>query len=100
MPYCEVSKLARGVHSQDVYRVPDGRKYCASMGSRCFPCLFPISWQKTRPKSVRVQRRIGVRPLCCPENVDSGGKHGHISQLPHVCSHPEQVARFWRVYSC
>ena len=46
MRYCEVSKLARGVHSQDVYRVPDGRKYCASMGSRCFPCLFPISWQK------------------------------------------------------
>ena len=46
MPYCEVSKLARGVHSQDVYRVPDGRKYCASMGSRCFPGLFPISWQK------------------------------------------------------
>jgi len=66
MRYCEVSKLARGVHSQDVYRVPDGRKYCASMGSRCFPCLFPISWQKTRPKSVRVQRRIGVRPLSCP----------------------------------
>ena len=54
MPYCEVSKLARGVHSQDVYRVPDGRKYCASMGSRCFPCLFPISWQKLiTAKSVR-----------------------------------------------
>ena len=51
MRYCEVSKLARGVHSHDVYRVPDGRKYCASMGSRCFPCLFPISWQKTRPRA-------------------------------------------------
>ena len=50
MRYCEVSKLARGVHSQDVYRVPDGRKYCASMGSRCFPCLFPISWQKNTAK--------------------------------------------------
>lgn len=53
MRYCEVSKLARGVHSQDVYRVPDGRKYCASMGSRCFPCLFPISWQKTRQERSR-----------------------------------------------
>ena len=55
MRYCEeVSKLARGVHSQDVYRVPDGRKYCASIGSRCFPCLFPIWWQ-TRPRAF-VQR--------------------------------------------
>ena len=66
MRYCEVSKLARGVHSQDVYRVPDGRKYCASMGSRCFPCLFPISWQKlitARRSSSAVL--AGVRPLSC-----------------------------------
>ena len=62
MPYCEVSKLARGVHSQDVYRVPDGRKYCASMGSRCFPCLFPISWQKLITAKAFVQRRAGARP--------------------------------------
>ena len=64
MRYCEVSKLARGVHSHDVYRVPDGRKYCASMGSRCFPCLFPISWQKTRP-SVRPARAL-LASVRCP----------------------------------
>ena len=64
MRYCEVSKLARGVHSHDVYRVPDGRKYCASRGSRCFPCLFPISWQKTRP-SVRPARAL-LASVRCP----------------------------------
>jgi hypothetical protein len=37
-----VSKLARSAHSQELYRVPDGRRYCASIGSRCFPCLFPM----------------------------------------------------------
>ena len=66
MRYCEVSKLARGVHSQDVYRVPDGRKYCASMGSRCFPCLFPMWWQ-TRPRAF-VQRSAvlaRIHPLSC-----------------------------------
>ena len=80
MRYCEVSKLARGVHSQDVYRVPDGRKYCASMGSRCFPCLFPISWQKTRPKSVRVQRRIGcvLASVRCPAPAQIGPLQGPI----------------------
>ena len=66
MPYCEVSKLARGVHSQDVYRVPDGRKYCASMGSRCFPGLFPISWQKLiTARSPAPSWLAGVRPLSC-----------------------------------
>ena len=66
MRYCEVSKLARGVHSHDVYRVPDGRKYCASIGSRCFPCLFPIWWQ-TRPRAF-VQRSAvlaRIHPLSC-----------------------------------
>ena len=37
-----MSKLARSAHSQELYRVPDGRIYCASIGSRCFPCLFPM----------------------------------------------------------
>ena len=100
MRYCEVSKLAGGVHSQDVYRVPDGRKYCASMGSRCFPCLFPISWQKTRPKSVRVQRRIGcvLASVRCPAPAQIGPLQGPIvpqlgysvscGPLTHYTEHP------------
>lgn len=74
MPYCEVSKLARGVHSQDVYRVPDGRKYCASMGSRCFPCLFPMCWQKMISTTMSVRprsRRFGTRPSATSRRLHS-----------------------------
>ena len=74
MRYCEVSKLARGVHSQDVYRVPDGRKYCASMGSRCFPCLFPISWQKTRPRAFASSAVLAS--VRCPAPFNFADKRG------------------------
>ena len=81
MRYCEVSKLARGVHSQDVYRVPDGRKYCASMGSRCFPCLFPISCQKLITAKAFVQRRAGARPSAVlhPEIRRDRPPHGPVA---------------------
>ena len=75
MPCCEVSKLARGVHSQDVYRVPDGRKYCASMGSRCFPCLLPISWQKLITAKAFSERRVGARP-----SAEDSARSAHLCE--------------------
>ena len=89
MPYCEVSKLARGVHSQDVYRVPDGRKYCASMGSRCFPCLFPIWWQKLiTARSPAPSWLAGVRPLSCTLRFAEIARHTARLRLKWVIVSP------------